>query len=86
MCYLQLEEGHIFSRRKIPALVLVLFGLIVALFGVIFLIVDFDKVDTCSHGGVMEYCNNFNFNNDTINDNVKQLLNDTIINHSTAKV
>ncbi|XP_018568139.1 putative sodium-coupled neutral amino acid transporter 11 isoform X2 [Anoplophora glabripennis] len=56
LCYLQLEEGFILCRQKLPALGVVLFGLTVAILGVIFLIVDFEKVHTCSHGKAMEYC------------------------------
>lgn len=56
LCYLQLEEGHAFSPKKLPALGVVLFGLTVAVLGVLFLIMDFDQVDTCSHGKVMPYC------------------------------
>jgi sodium-coupled neutral amino acid transporter 11 len=59
--YLQLEEGHVLSVKKLPALVVVLFGITVAFLGVVFLIVDFNEVDTCSHGKVMDYC----FNNVT---------------------
>lgn len=56
LSYLKLEEGNILSKRKLPALGLFLFGAIVAFFGAIFLMIDFDEVDTCSHGVVMEYC------------------------------
>nr|XP_022904579.1 putative sodium-coupled neutral amino acid transporter 11 [Onthophagus taurus] len=54
--YLRLEEGFVFSRRKLPALSVVVFGLTVAILGVVFLIADFNEVDTCSHGKVMPYC------------------------------
>lgn len=57
LCYIKLEEGEIFSRKKAPAIALVAFGMTVAVLGVIFLIIDFDEVDTCSHGKVMFYCN-----------------------------
>ncbi|KAK9737941.1 Transmembrane amino acid transporter protein [Popillia japonica] len=50
LSYLQLEEGFILSRRKIPALAVVTFGLTVAILGAVFLFVDFSEVDTCSHG------------------------------------
>lgn len=55
-CYLRLEEGHIFARRKLPAVGLAVFGLVVTLLGVIFIFVDFNEVDTCSHGRIMPYC------------------------------
>ncbi|CAG9815167.1 unnamed protein product [Phaedon cochleariae] len=57
LCYLQLEEGFIFCRKKLPALGVVLFGLTVAILGAVFLIIDFDQIDTCIEGTVMEYCN-----------------------------
>lgn len=44
------------SSKKIPAVGVAMFGLIVAVLGIVFLIVDFDQVDTCSHGRVMDYC------------------------------
>ncbi|KAJ3653789.1 hypothetical protein Zmor_013023 [Zophobas morio] len=57
LSYLQLEEGHVLSSRKLPALCVVLLGLTVAILGAVFLIVDFQEVDTCYHG-IMEYCPN----------------------------
>lgn len=65
LCYLKLEEGNVFSRRKAPAIALVLFGTTVAFLGVVFLIIDFDEVDTCSHGKVMFYCNETAIRNET---------------------
>lgn len=56
LSYLKLEEGNVFSKRKLPALGLFLFGSLVALLGLLLLIMDFDQVDTCSHGRVMPYC------------------------------
>nr|CAI5847889.1 unnamed protein product [Callosobruchus analis] len=58
VCYLQLEEGLIFCRKKLPALGLAVFGVTVAFLGVIFLIIDIDKVNTCSKGVEMDYCKN----------------------------
>ncbi|KAJ8953683.1 hypothetical protein NQ314_007291 [Rhamnusium bicolor] len=56
LCYLQLEEGFILCRKKLPALGVVFFGLTVAILGAIFLVIDFDKAHTCSHGKPMDYC------------------------------
>lgn len=56
LSYLRLSEGAALSREKLPALMVVVFGVAVAAFGVLFLIVDFDKFNVCSHGAVMEYC------------------------------
>ncbi|EFA05275.1 Putative sodium-coupled neutral amino acid transporter 11-like Protein [Tribolium castaneum] len=55
LSYLQLEEGHVLSSRKVPALAIVLFGLTVAVLGVVFLILDFNEIDTCSHGKRIEH-------------------------------
>ncbi|XP_074039521.1 putative sodium-coupled neutral amino acid transporter 11 isoform X2 [Leptinotarsa decemlineata] len=57
LCYLRLEEGFVLCRKKIPALGVVIFGLTVAVLGAILLIIDFDQIDTCLEGKVMEYCN-----------------------------
>ncbi|KAJ8939336.1 hypothetical protein NQ318_005697 [Aromia moschata] len=56
LCYLRLDEGFILCRHKLPALGVVLFGLVVAVLGAVFIILDFEKVHTCSHGEVMGYC------------------------------
>lgn len=56
LCYLRLEEGHVLARKKLPAVGVAFFGLIVTLLGLIFIVVDFDEVDTCSHGMSMPYC------------------------------
>ncbi|XP_072392712.1 putative sodium-coupled neutral amino acid transporter 11 [Diabrotica undecimpunctata] len=66
LCYLRLEEGFIFCRKKLPALGVGMFGLIVAIMGAIFLIVDFNQVDTCIESQVMEYCNQTFYQNVTI--------------------
>ncbi|KAF5284128.1 hypothetical protein FQR65_LT00128 [Abscondita terminalis] len=56
LCYLRLEEGHVFSRTKLPAVALASFGLLITCLGVIFICADFNHVDTCSHGKLMPYC------------------------------
>ncbi|KRT82534.1 Amino acid transporter, partial [Oryctes borbonicus] len=66
LSYLQLEEGFILSRRKIPALAVVMFGLTVAILGALFLFVDFSEIDTCSHGKIMPYCLNATFTNHSV--------------------
>ncbi|XP_048521546.1 putative sodium-coupled neutral amino acid transporter 11 isoform X2 [Dendroctonus ponderosae] len=55
-CYLRLEEGRIFDRNKLPALGVAFFGLSVTTLGVIFLFMDIDQINQCSHGVVMDYC------------------------------
>ncbi|XP_014257509.1 putative sodium-coupled neutral amino acid transporter 11 isoform X2 [Cimex lectularius] len=54
--YLKLEEGSILSKRKLPALALALFGLLVAVLGFATIITTFSTVDRCSHGHYMSYC------------------------------
>ncbi|XP_065167119.1 putative sodium-coupled neutral amino acid transporter 11 [Atheta coriaria] len=56
--YLRLEEGSLLSRKKLPALCVCIFGLMVATLGTLFLFWDFDEIDTCSHGQAMFYCEN----------------------------
>ncbi|KAF7286687.1 hypothetical protein GWI33_004710 [Rhynchophorus ferrugineus] len=56
LCYLRLEDGIIFSREKLPALGVAVFGLAVAVLGVIFLFMNLEQVNQCSHGTVMKYC------------------------------
>uniref|UniRef100_A0A6M2DVC3 Putative sodium-coupled neutral amino acid transporter 11 n=1 Tax=Xenopsylla cheopis TaxID=163159 RepID=A0A6M2DVC3_XENCH len=70
LAYLRLEQGGIFARHKLPALGLALFGLFVALLGLAFLFVNFDTVDTCTHGKVMKYC----LHNETLSTTVKSII------------
>lgn len=58
ICYLKLEEGSIFSRRKLPAVGLAIFGLIVAGVGLALLVMNFSDLDTCRHGKGLDYCLN----------------------------
>lgn len=54
--YLKLEEGPLFSHKKFPALCLAIFGIIIAVLGIVLLITNSNKVDTCSHGNEPPYC------------------------------
>jgi sodium-coupled neutral amino acid transporter 11 len=54
--YLKLEEGSVFSHKKFPALCLAVFGIIIAILGMVLLITNSNKVDTCSHGNEPLYC------------------------------
>jgi sodium-coupled neutral amino acid transporter 11 len=54
--YLKLEEGSLLSHKKFPALCLALFGIIIAVSGIVMLIINTNKVDTCSHGSEPPYC------------------------------
>lgn len=58
VCYLKLEQGSIFSRQKLPAVGLALFGLVVAGVGLALLILNFSDLDTCRHGKGLDYCFN----------------------------
>ena len=55
--YLKLEEGSIFSKAKLPALGVTVFGLIIAFVGVALITFNFEQDERCSHGNVMGYCN-----------------------------
>lgn len=55
--YLKLEEGSVFSKTKLPALGLTIFGLIVAFVGAALITFHFDQDERCSHGNIMPYCN-----------------------------
>ncbi|KDR11093.1 Putative sodium-coupled neutral amino acid transporter 11 [Zootermopsis nevadensis] len=54
--YLKLQEGSVFSHKKFPALCLALFGIIIAISGMVLLITNSNNVDTCSHGNEPPYC------------------------------
>ncbi|KAJ9573586.1 hypothetical protein L9F63_009040, partial [Diploptera punctata] len=54
--YLKLEEGSVFSHKKFPALCLAFFGVGIAISGLVLLITNTNKVDTCSHGNEPLYC------------------------------
>jgi sodium-coupled neutral amino acid transporter 11 len=54
--YLKLEEGSVLSHKKFPALCLAVFGIIIAVLGMVMLITNSNKVDTCSHGTEPPYC------------------------------
>uniref|UniRef100_A0A1B6DRT8 Putative sodium-coupled neutral amino acid transporter 11 n=1 Tax=Clastoptera arizonana TaxID=38151 RepID=A0A1B6DRT8_9HEMI len=54
--YLKLEEGSVFTKQKLPALGLALFGIVVGCVGTTQLFAHFRKIDSCSHGSIMRYC------------------------------
>ncbi|XP_014285965.1 putative sodium-coupled neutral amino acid transporter 11 [Halyomorpha halys] len=56
--YLKLEQGSVFSLRKLPALGLAIFGISVAVIGLLMIITTFSTVDRCTHGHDMPYCYN----------------------------
>ncbi|XP_060533519.1 putative sodium-coupled neutral amino acid transporter 11 isoform X2 [Cylas formicarius] len=70
LCYLRLEEGFVLNRNKLPALGVAIFGTTVAALGVIFLFLDIDKVNECSHDSEMPYCAIAEAVNNTASDNI----------------
>ncbi|XP_020281190.1 putative sodium-coupled neutral amino acid transporter 11 isoform X2 [Pseudomyrmex gracilis] len=58
LCYLKLEEGPIFSSKKLPALGLMTSGILAAISGLLLLILNSSSSGTCFHGKVMPYCVN----------------------------
>ncbi|XP_044004839.1 putative sodium-coupled neutral amino acid transporter 11 isoform X2 [Aphidius gifuensis] len=57
LCYLKLEEGPLFSSKKLPALGLFIAGLVVALSGLMLILFNDSGDTSCKHGVDMEYCN-----------------------------
>lgn len=56
ICYLKLEQGSIFSSKKLPAVGLALFGMTVAGVGLALLVMNFSELDSCRHGKGLDYC------------------------------
>ncbi|KAI5697177.1 hypothetical protein M8J75_006224 [Diaphorina citri] len=64
LSYLKLESGSIFSKQKLPALGLALFGVMVAFVGLIQILyaIQSGSVSKCMHGLAMPYCNKTQLN------------------------
>ncbi|XP_015520099.1 putative sodium-coupled neutral amino acid transporter 11 isoform X1 [Neodiprion pinetum] len=58
LCYLRLEEGSLFSAKKLPALGLMLSGVFAAISGLLLLIFTSGSTDSCFHGTTLAYCGN----------------------------
>lgn len=56
LCYLRLEEGSIFSSKKLAALGLLVAGVFVAVSGLLLLIFNDHSSGSCAHGQIMSYC------------------------------
>lgn len=56
LCYLKLEEGPIFSSKKLPALGLMTAGILAAISGLLLIIINSSSAGTCFHGKIMPYC------------------------------
>lgn len=56
LCYLKLEEGSVLSGKKLPALGLLIAGIIAATSGLILVIFNNDTANSCVHGKIMPYC------------------------------
>ncbi|XP_077264572.1 putative sodium-coupled neutral amino acid transporter 11 isoform X1 [Temnothorax americanus] len=55
LCYLKLEEGPVLSSKKLPALGLMVAGILVAISGLLLIIFNNNSVGTCFHG-IASYC------------------------------
>ncbi|XP_011346621.1 putative sodium-coupled neutral amino acid transporter 11 isoform X2 [Ooceraea biroi] len=55
LCYLRLEEGSVFSSKKLPALGLMTAGILAAISGLLLIIINHSS-STCFHGKMMPYC------------------------------
>ncbi|KAG8227749.1 hypothetical protein J437_LFUL007539 [Ladona fulva] len=56
LTYCKLEEGPLLGSQKLPALATAIFGLSVAILGLISIVLDFNHASQCSHGVDMPYC------------------------------
>jgi len=56
ICYLRLEQAPLWSKEKVPALLLAIFGTTVAVSGLIMLLIREKEETNCSHGKQMPYC------------------------------
>ncbi|KAJ8687720.1 hypothetical protein QAD02_023514 [Eretmocerus hayati] len=56
LCYLRLEEGSLFSSKKLPALGLLIAGVFAAMSGLLLLIFNESSSASCAHGGIQFYC------------------------------
>ncbi|XP_015604792.1 putative sodium-coupled neutral amino acid transporter 11 isoform X2 [Cephus cinctus] len=56
LCYLKLEEGPLLSSKKLPALGLLIAGVLAAVSGLLLVIFNNDTAASCVHGMKMPYC------------------------------
>ncbi|XP_013781176.1 putative sodium-coupled neutral amino acid transporter 11 [Limulus polyphemus] len=63
--YLKLESGSLFSWQKLPAFLMALWGMVVAVCGLVIAIVNMTDQVTCSHGEEMPYCKHSPLNPNT---------------------
>ncbi|XP_011301426.1 putative sodium-coupled neutral amino acid transporter 11 isoform X1 [Fopius arisanus] len=56
LCYLKLENGGLLSSQKLPALGLFVAGIFVAVSGLLLIIFNDDRDESCKHGQIMSYC------------------------------
>lgn len=70
LCYLRLEEGSLLSAKKLPALGLMISGVLAAVAGLLLVIFTAGSTDSCFHGKIMDYC----IQNSTIVENSTQPL------------
>lgn len=58
-CYMKLETGHMTGKRKVYALLLLIFGCSVAFIGTMKIVANIffgHTTDNCSHGHELDYC------------------------------
>ncbi|XP_071439712.1 putative sodium-coupled neutral amino acid transporter 11 [Hetaerina americana] len=67
LTYCKLEEGPLLGSQKLPALATAVFGVGVAILGVISIAIDFKRASQCSHGIDMPYCMKESVSNTTSN-------------------
>ena len=58
LCYLKLEEGNLLCSKKLPALGLLVAGILAAISGLLLVIFNNDTAESCLHGKIMSYCIN----------------------------
>ncbi|XP_034942343.1 putative sodium-coupled neutral amino acid transporter 11 [Chelonus insularis] len=58
LCYIKLEEGPVFSMKKVPAIALLAAGAFTAITGLYLIIFRDNTISSCNHGQIMPYCLN----------------------------
>lgn len=56
ICYIKLEPRSWNSLHKLPALLMAVFGVAIAIAGMAMVVVNWDINSSCSHGVEMPYC------------------------------
>lgn len=56
VCFIKVQEGSILSKDKFPAFLTALFGVAVAVSGLVLLVYNLAMGEACSHGKEPAYC------------------------------